>query len=116
MNVDISVVDVMSLLKKSSEDVVLLDVRTDDEYRAGHLDGAVLQNIHQDDFDERLKQLDREKHYVVYCLSGGRSARAVEVMRQQGFTRVQNMVGGITAWKDEGCGAFVVSSKSIELT
>lgn len=68
----------------------LLDVRTDREYRAGHLEGAL--HIPVDQLSSRMEELgSKEKPVVVYCASGTRSARAQRVLEQAGFEVVHNL-------------------------
>lgn len=78
--------------------VTIVDVRTPEEYREAHLDRATNIDISAPDFLERIETLDKSHPYLVYCASGGRSARAVAEMEQQGFTVVYNLMGGIAGW------------------
>jgi len=79
----------------------ILDVRTDAEYQSGHIPHALLANWkNQSQFMERIPYLDKSKPVYVYCLSGGRSAAAAEWMRQNGFTEVYELKGGIAAWRN----------------
>ncbi len=83
----------------SSPDVVLLDVRTIDEYNEGHLKGALQVDIRQDDFMPKAqKLLPKDKTIAVYCRSGRRSAQACEQLESDGY-KVVNLKGGILAWK-----------------
>ena len=68
----------------------VLDVRTPDEYAAGHLPTAQNINVSADDFAQRTASLDTSKTYVLYCHSGKRSAKAADVMRGQGFRHLVN--------------------------
>lgn len=80
--------------------VMVLDVRTPEEFNAGHLPQAINYNVLDSiEFLQQIRQLNKEKTYVVYCKSGKRSTAAVKLMQQAGFVRVWNMKGGITAWK-----------------
>lgn len=85
-----------------SEDVVVLDVRTPEEYAAGHIDGAVLVDFQADDFAERIDALDRDTTYVLYCRSGNRSAQARALMADLGFRDVTDVAGGFQAWQAAG--------------
>lgn len=81
--------------------IQLLDVRTLQEYKTGHLKGAFQSDwLDKKQFEERIQYLDKAKPVYVYCLSGGRSAAAASYLAEKGFT-VTNMQGGITAWKKE---------------
>lgn len=75
-----------------------IDVRTPQEYREGHLKGAVNMDLSSGGFADQIGGLDPNAPYQVYCRSGNRSARAVAAMRDAGFTNVTDL-GGI---KDAG--------------
>jgi len=80
-------------------DAVLLDVRTPEEYARDHISGAKLMNCYDSDFESRLDKMDREKTYLVYCHSGGRSSSVCNLMKEKGFKTVYNLRGGIVAWR-----------------
>ncbi|MFA5403710.1 MAG: alpha/beta fold hydrolase [Ignavibacteria bacterium] len=82
-------------------DFVILDVRTPEEYSAGHITNAVNLDFKSSDFSEKLDELNKNKIYIVYCKGGGRSAKALEIMQKKGFTNVYNVLGGIKKWKEE---------------
>lgn len=69
-------------------DATIVDVRTPEEFAAGHVAGAVNVDVQADDFDARIAELPTDAAYVVYCRSGNRSARAVERMGALGFTEL----------------------------
>ena len=78
----------------------LLDVREPDEYEGANLGGAL---IPLGELPDRLGEIaeHRDEEVVVHCRSGGRSAKAVELLRQNGFSGAKNLKGGIHAWSDE---------------
>jgi len=76
----------------------LIDVRSEDEFAAFHLDGAVNCNYLGPDFLEQMDALDPEKEYLVYCRSGRRSVRACTLMRNAGFPNLIHLDGGINAY------------------
>ncbi|OGC10202.1 hypothetical protein A2V82_12860 [candidate division KSB1 bacterium RBG_16_48_16] len=84
------------------EDVLLLDVRTPEEFDGplGHLEGAKL--IPLQELPQRLDEIKsyKNKEIVVYCRSGGRSQRASQILIDNGFRKVKNMVGGMRAWNE----------------
>ncbi len=80
----------------------ILDVRTPEEWSEGTISNAKKINYHDEDFVNQIENLDKTKPVLVYCKRGGRSASAAEILKEQGFTKVYNLDGGITAWKDEG--------------
>ena len=73
------------------EDAVILDVRTPEEYAAGHLEGAVLLDFNGGQFAAELPNLDPDAEYVVYCRSGNRAGQAVALMAKAGFTNVKDL-------------------------
>ncbi|OIO70214.1 MAG: rhodanese-like domain-containing protein [Zetaproteobacteria bacterium CG12_big_fil_rev_8_21_14_0_65_55_1124] len=79
---------------------ILLDVRTPEEYAEGHIQGAIL--IPLQVLAERLAEVPKDKQVYVYCHSGRRSAMASKLLTEHGYTRIENVMGGITAWKDAG--------------
>ncbi len=74
-----------------NEQTVIIDVRTAAEYASGHLDGARLLDVSNGQLKSALPSLGKEVHYVVYCRSGNRSAQAVKLMQENGFTHVTNL-------------------------
>lgn len=83
---------------KSSESKQILDVRTAEEYAKGHIDGATNADINSSDFSDAIQKLDKDKAVFVYCLSGGRSSSAAQLLKEQGFKEIINLEGGILAW------------------
>ncbi|MGA1389747.1 MAG: rhodanese-like domain-containing protein [Ilumatobacteraceae bacterium] len=70
---------------------IIIDVRTPEEYVAGHLDGATLIDIKDASFDAKMAELDPNASYIIYCRSGNRSAQAVERMKEAGFTNLTDL-------------------------
>ncbi|MDE1889942.1 MAG: FAD-dependent oxidoreductase, partial [Planctomycetota bacterium] len=78
------------------EDFILLDVRTEIEYKAGHIKGC--QHIPLDKLASRANELDRSKEIITYCRAGLRAAQAYRILKNAGFNNVKYMDGGILAW------------------
>jgi len=78
----------------------ILDVRTPKEYAEGHINGSVNINYFDKDFKDQVGKLDSSKPVYVYCHSGGRSSKAMSIMKGEGFTTVYNLTGGYSAWKN----------------
>jgi rhodanese-related sulfurtransferase len=95
-NVDVATVN--GLLGR--DDVVILDVREQSEYDAGHIPGVTL--IPLNDVPNRLSEIPKDRPVIVTCRSGNRSGQATDFLRQQGYTNVHNMTGGINAWQQAG--------------
>jgi len=82
--------------------VVILDVRTSDEFAEGHIQGAILIDQGQSDFVEKAKAtLPTEKTIAIYCRTGRRSSNAASKLAAVGYKCV-NLKGGIVAWKEAG--------------
>jgi rhodanese-related sulfurtransferase len=82
------------------DDVVVLDVREPSEYAEGHIPGVTL--IPMNTVPNRLSEIPKDKTVIVTCRSGNRSGQVTEFLRQQGYTNVHNMTGGINAWQGAG--------------
>lgn len=80
-------------------DLVILDVRTQEEFDEGHIEGAVVLDFYRDDFAEELATFDPDVPYVLYCRSGNRSSGAREIMAELGFRSVEDIDGGIVGWQ-----------------
>ena len=77
----------------------LVDVRTSEEYDAGHIDGAVLMNIQGANFQDQIAELNKEVPVFVYCQAGGRSKRACGVLKDMGFSEIYELKDGYSSWK-----------------
>ena len=101
---DIDTSDAVKLIKSggSSTNTIILDVRTPEEFATGYIAGAVNLDFKSPEFARKLDTQDRTKTYIVYCRSGGRSAKAMTMMKEKGFSRVYNLKGGILFWKEKG--------------
>ncbi|MES1262027.1 MAG: molybdopterin-synthase adenylyltransferase MoeB [Acidobacteriota bacterium] len=80
------------------DNFVLIDVREPHEYQIAKIPGARL--IPLGELPKHLGELNPNDEFVMHCKSGGRSAKACDLLRQNGFTKVRNMTGGITRWSD----------------
>lgn len=77
--------------------MIILDVRTPEEYAAGHVDGAVNIDFYASDFTGQLKKLNKSDAYSIYCRSGARSGKALVIMNDLGFTNVADLQGGYSS-------------------
>jgi rhodanese-related sulfurtransferase len=81
---------------------VILDVRTPEEFAAGHLPGAININVESSDFATKVAGLDESTETLVYCRTGNRSGIATDTMADLGFTDMSDLQGGIEAWAAAG--------------
>ena len=82
----------------SKKDVIILDVREDNEFNQGHLENAI--NIPLEDLEKRLNELNKDNKIIVYCLSGTRADIALEILEKNGFNNIYTF-GGIEDWNYE---------------
>lgn len=96
-----SVEDVLARITRG-EKFVLVDVREDDEFRAGHAEGAVHlgKGVIERDIEHRIPEKDT--HLVLYCGGGYRSALAADNIQKMGYRNVMSMDGGYKAWVHQG--------------
>lgn len=86
----------------ASGKVIVLDVRTAEEFAEGHIAGATNINFMAKDFAAQAGHLDRSKTYLLHCASGGRSKRCLPQLKQLGFKEIIHLDGGMTAWEEAG--------------
>jgi len=85
---------------RNNPDVVLIDVREQWEYDAGHIPNVKL--IPLGELPNRVNEIPKDKFVVMTCRSGNRSGQATKFLRDKGFDNVHNMQGGIVAWQKAG--------------
>lgn len=96
-------VDAEGAAKLVAEDkVTILDVRTADEFKEGHIKGAKNMDITENDFEAKLGTLDKSKPVLVHCQAGGRSTRSLPTLEKLGFTQVYHLDGGFKDWVQAG--------------
>jgi adenylyltransferase/sulfurtransferase len=96
MSVEIDPVDVLMLMNDPSKKLTLLDVRDPHEWDICKIPGAKCISLNE--LMQNLHELDPEDDIVVYCLSGGRSRKAVALLREAGYKKLRNLSGGIRSW------------------
>lgn len=82
------------------DDVQLLDVRGETEYKAGHIEGA--EHLFVGTLKDQLDRVDKEKQVVIHCQAGDRSTIAYSILKRNGVERVKNYAGGMKEWKEKG--------------
>ena len=90
------------LENKDNPDFVIIDVRTPEEFSDEHLEKAINLNYYSDTFQKVLHKLDKNKTYLIYCRTGGRSGNTLNIMQELDFRVVYNIFGGIINWKSKG--------------
>ncbi len=87
---------------KASPNGIILDVRSEAEFREVRMAKALNINYNAPDFMDQVAKLDKKKDIFVYCAGGVRSARAAELMRANGFKHVIELKGGLQSWQQAG--------------
>ena len=97
----VSQTELLKRLEQKDPDLVVLDVRTADEFAAGHVPGA--RNVSHEQLASRIDELAtaRDKQVVLYCRSGRRTLLAEDVLRKAGFKRLGHLEGDYLAWEAE---------------
>lgn len=86
--------------QETIDSLIILDVRTSEEFESGHIPKARNLDILQpQSFMEEVLNLAPNTHYFIYCRSGARSAQACQLFKQSGINNVYNLLGGITDWE-----------------
>lgn len=86
----------------TTSDIIILDVRTPKEFKAGHIKGAINIDYYADDFKEQIALLDEEANYLLHCRTGHRSGKSVPIMIEAGIQNISHLDGGIESWKAAG--------------
>ena len=89
--------DITEVSQNELNSVYLLDVRTPEEFEAGHLENAINVNWYDADFADQMKKVPSDKTIYVYCKKGGRSAKAAHLLDSLGYKKVVDLLGGYEA-------------------
>jgi hydroxyacylglutathione hydrolase len=92
-----AVQDLAKAVKRDPRGLTVVDVRTEKEWNAGHIEGAI--HIHGGKLQERFADVPLDKPVAVVCGSGYRASIAASFLKREGYEDVTNVVGGMTAWK-----------------
>lgn len=93
--VNVSIEDALTMWQ--NKEAVIIDVRTHEEYRDGHIPGVAL--IPLDQLSNRMNEVPKDKKVLIICRSGNRSAKGTSLLRSNGFDNVYNVTGGMMAWR-----------------
>jgi rhodanese-related sulfurtransferase len=101
---DINCKKAMKLIQKHRQDTnfVILDVRTPEEFKNGHIEKAIIIDYKSSDFQDKISMLDKKKTYLVYCKGGGRSTKSIEVMKNLNFNNLYHLFEGMETWAKGG--------------
>lgn len=97
--VNVTSTEAKALIAKNSR-LLILDVRTPEEYRQAHLRGATLIPLHE--LEKRIREIPKERPLLVYCAVGARSNSAANLLASRGYPQVYNVSDGIVGWYKKG--------------
>ncbi|SDL30307.1 Rhodanese-related sulfurtransferase [Salinimicrobium catena] len=99
---EISVIEVKEYDQKiKKKEVQLVDVRTPEEFKEGHIKGARNIDFFSEDFIEQFQGMEKNEPLYIYCRSGNRSAKASKKLSKAGFKKIIDLEGGYKAWAAE---------------
>lgn len=84
-------------LSSKTADSIIIDVRTPEEFNAGHIDTSINVDFENPNFKSEIAKLDKDKTYFIYCRSGNRSGQALDIMKQEGINKIYDLQGGIVS-------------------
>ena len=97
---NITAIEAAKILKENL-DMMILDIRTPEEYTSGHIPASINIDYKAENFESELKKLDRSKSYLMHCRSGRRSTAALDTFSKLGFEHIIHIDDGILGWNKE---------------
>lgn len=94
--------DEAAAMLDANPDLVVLDIRTPDEFAGGHLPRAVNIDYMADGFADAIAELDKDAVYLMHCASGGRSTKSLEAFQSAGFKHLSHLDSGVMGWNAAG--------------
>ena len=101
-NLNISPNKLKEIIDKDNPIDILIDVRTLEEVNDSQIPNSINIDYYHNSFEKSLDSLDKNFNYFIYCRSGNRSMKTVNILKSKGFENAFNLQGGIIAWKEEG--------------
>ncbi len=89
-------------LNNVNKDILLIDVRTPQEYASGHVENSINIDFRASNFKDLIGELNKDQDVYVYCKVGGRSGGAAKLMEEMGFKKIYDLQGGILQWEKDG--------------
>lgn len=83
---------------RKGKNVIVIDVRTREEFEVGHVEDAINIDINNSNFKTIIDSISKQKQILLYCRSGLRSSKAAKIFIKKGLTKVYNLEGGIISW------------------
>ena len=99
---EINIISESDFLEIQDSDYTLIDVRTQDEFDLGHIDGAINLDFYSETFQNDILSLPKNETIVLYCRTNNRSSKTANILKENGFKEISVLEGGITEWVKNG--------------
>ena len=99
---EINIISESDFVEIQDSDYTLIDVRTQDEFDLGHIDGAINLDFYSETFQNDILSLPKNETIVLYCRTNNRSSKTANILKQNGFKEISVLEGGITEWVKNG--------------
>ena len=99
---EINIISESDFNELQDSDYTLIDVRTQDEFDLGHIDGAINLDFYSETFQNDILSLPKNETIVLYCRTNNRSSKTANILKENGFKEISVLEGGITEWVKNG--------------
>ena len=99
---EINIISESDFVEIQGSDYTLIDVRTQDEFDLGHIDGAINLDFYSETFQNDILSLPKNETIVLYCRTNNRSSKTANILKENGFKEISVLEGGITDWVKNG--------------
>ena len=99
---EINIISESDFVEILDSDYTLIDVRTQDEFDLGHIDGAINLDFYSETFQNDILSLPKNETIVLYCRTNNRSIKTANILKENGFKEISVLEGGITEWVKNG--------------
>ncbi len=99
---EINIISESDFVEILDSDYTLIDVRTQDEFDLGHIDGAINLDFYSETFQNDILSLPKNETIVLYCRTNNRSSKTANILKENGFKEISVLEGGITEWVKNG--------------
>ena len=99
---EINIISESDFVEIQDSDYTLIDVRTQDEFDLGHIDGAINLDFYSETFQNDILSLPKNETIILYCRTNNRSSKTANILKENGFKEISVLEGGITDWVKNG--------------
>ena len=99
---EINIISESDFIELQDSDYTLIDVRTQDEFDLGHIDGAINLDFYSDSFQNDILSIPKNETIILYCRTNNRSSKTATILKENGYREILVIRGGITEWVKKG--------------